>query len=113
MARFYGEIGFGDTVETAPGVWADVITERKFYGDVPRNIYQSNTTDKVNDDVDTNTSLRVMGTAYAFAHIKDMQYVKFNGEYWSINTVEIQRPRLILNLGGVYNGPKGGASGAA
>ena len=113
MARFYGEIGFGDNVETVPGVWEDVITERKFYGDVPRNIYQSNTTDKVNDDVDTNTSISIVGNRYAFTHIKDMQYVKFNDEYWTIDSVEVRRPRLILNIGGVYNGPKAAAPGSA
>lgn len=113
MARFYGEIGFGDTVETAPGVWEGVITERKFYGDVPRNIYQSNTTDKVNDDVDVNTSISIMATRYAIEHIKDIRYIKFEGEYWSINTIEVKRPRLLLTLGGVYNGPKATAPGAA
>jgi len=113
MARFYGEIGFGDTVETVPGVWEDAIIEKKLYGSVPRNIYQSKSSDKVNDDVDVNTTLSLVGNRYAFEHIKEIKYVKFEGEYWNVDTVEIQRPRLILSLGGVYNGPKAGASGTA
>ena len=37
MAKFYGAIGFGESVETVPGVWEDLITERNYYGDVVRN----------------------------------------------------------------------------
>ena len=113
MARFYGEIGFGDNVETVPGVWEDVVIEKKFYGDVPRNTYQSNTIDKVNDDVTLSNSISVMGNRYAFQHIQNMRYIKFDGGYWTIDSVEVQKPRLILSVGGVYNGPKAAATGAA
>jgi hypothetical protein len=113
MARFYGEVGFGDTVETVPGVWEGVITERKFSGDVLRNTYQSNTSDKVNDDVTLSNSISIVGNKYAFDHLKDIRYVKFEGECWTVDSIEVRRPRLILSLGGVYNGRKTGTSGTA
>lgn len=113
MARFYGDIGFGDTVETKPGVWEGVITERKLYGGVLRNTYRSTTSDKVNDDVELSNTISVVGTKYAFEHVKDIRYIKFDGNYWVVDSVELQRPRLILSLGGVYNGPKAAAPGSA
>lgn len=105
MARFYGEIGFGDTVETKPGVWEDVIVEHKFIGDVPRNTIQSISNEELNDDIVVSNSVSIVGTSYAFKNVRKMRYVKFEGELWKINTVDVQRPRLILTMGGVYNGP--------
>ena len=105
MARFYGEVGFGSTVETKPGVWEDGIIERKFSGTVLRAVYQSATSDKVNDDVSLSNSISVVGNNYAFANLKGIRYVKFEGENWKVDSVEVRRPRLILSLGGVYDGP--------
>lgn len=113
MARFCGEVGFGDTVETAPGVWEDVIIERKFFGDVPRNTVQSNRSDSINDDSDFSTSIDIVASNYAFSHLKNIRYIKFDGELWEIDRIEVKRPRLILSLGGVYNGPTGPTPNAA
>ena len=33
MAKFYGVIGYAVTEETKPGVWAEKIIERMYYGD--------------------------------------------------------------------------------
>ena len=32
-----------------------------------------------------------------------MRYVEFMGAKWKISSVEVQYPRLILTVGGVYN----------
>ena len=105
MARFCGEIGFGDTKEVAPGVWDDVIIEKKFRGDVILNNQTFTPGEGINDSPDLNTSISIVGTNYAFAHIKNMRYLKWNGNLWILESVEIKRPRLILRIGGVYNGP--------
>ena len=34
MAKFYGVIGYAETLETSPGVWTEQITERNYYGDL-------------------------------------------------------------------------------
>lgn len=109
MARFYGEIGFGAPVETVPGVWGDGIIGRKFFGTVLRNTLQSTTTDKVNDDNDLSTTISIVASKYLRDNLKAIRYIKFEGEYWEIDSVEVGRPRLILSLGGVYNGPKAAA----
>lgn len=113
MARFSGAIGFGITAEVAPGVWDDVIEEHKFLGDVVLNNRTFVLGKGVNDSPDLNTTISVVGSDYANAHISDMRYLRWNGALWIIESVEIKRPRLILRLGGVYNGPPTTTPGAA
>jgi hypothetical protein len=105
MAKFYGEIGYApQSVETAPGVWDDVIMERKYYGDVIRNTRQL-VGEKVNNDITVGNSISIMADDNAFANFMDMKYIKWAGKLWQISDIEVQAPRLILRLGGLYNGP--------
>jgi hypothetical protein len=104
--RFYGKVGYGETVETAPGVWDDQITEIAYYGDVVRNTRQYRDAQKVNDDLTVNNSISIVADAYANEHIFAMRYVEWQGALWDVTDVEVQSPRLLLTLGGVYSGPK-------
>lgn len=113
MARFYGEIGFGDIVETSPGITEDVITEYKFRGDVLRSNFRNSSNEKINTDTTLTNSISIVGNKYAFEHLRHMRYIKFEGIYWQIDTIEIQRPRLIIGMGDVYNGPKATAPSGA
>jgi hypothetical protein len=113
MARFFGEVGYGDTVETAPGVWQDVITERKYYGDVLRNTRRLESGDKVNSDIAVSNSISIVADAYANASFHRIKYVKWMGTNWKVSTVDVQPPRLIFELGEVWNGPKDTTPNAA
>lgn len=107
MARFYGEIGYaGETVETKPGVWEDVVIVHKHSGDVLRNTRRLESTgEKVNNDITVGNSISIVANAYARENFMQMRYVKWMGKLWVISDVEVQHPRLILQLGGLYNGP--------
>lgn len=111
MAKFYGEIGYGETIEVKPGVWDDQITEYTYYGDVIRNSRTLREGEKVNDDLTVDHSISIVADAYAREHFFAMRYVRWAGALWKISNVEVQSPRLILRLGGVYNGPKAGPAG--
>lgn len=106
MARFNGAVGFGETTETMPGVWEDVITERTYFGDVVRNTRRMSDGESVNDDFTVGNSISIVGDGYAFEHVFAIRYVGWSGTLWVVQTVEVQSPRLLLRLGGVYNGPK-------
>jgi len=106
MARFNGAVGYGETVETSLGVWEDVITERLYYGDVIRNSRKTMDGSSVNDDFTIGNSIAIVGDDYAFEHFFAIRYVGWSGSLWTVPSVEIQRPRIILRLGVVYNGPK-------
>jgi hypothetical protein len=107
MAKFYGKIGYGETVETPPGssVYEDQITEYPYYGDVTRNSRQLRDGEYLNNDLTVGNSISIVADAYARDHFFAMRYVEWAGTRWIISDIEVQSPRLILRLGGVYNGP--------
>lgn len=105
MARFYGEIGFGETVEGPDGVWNDVIEEKPYFGDVVRIARTLQAGMSVNDDISVGNSISIVADAYASEHIFAMRYVRWQGVLWKIEEVQVERPRLLLRLGEVYNGP--------
>lgn len=104
MAKWYGKIGYAETVETEPGIWEDVFTERSYYGDLIRNTRRLQSSSSVNDDVVVSNQISIVADPYANEHIFAMRYIEFQGAKWKISDVEVQHPRLILTLGGVYNG---------
>lgn len=107
MARFFGEVGYGETVETPEnsGVWVDQITEFSYQGDVIRNSRQLEVGDKVNADVAVGNSISIVADDFAVANFLKIKYVKWAGTLWTVTAVEVRSPRLILSLGSVYNGP--------
>lgn len=104
MAKFYGEIGYGESVETAPGVWEDVVVEYSYFGDVLRDTRQLTNGENLNSNITTNNSISIVADAYANEHFFAIRYVKWAGTLWTITDVEVKSPRLILRMGGVYNG---------
>lgn len=104
MAKFYGDIGYASTVETVPGVWDDVITKRNYYGDVIKNTSRMQSGENLNDNLSVNNTISIVADQYAFENFQNMRYVKWMGALWKITNVDVQRPRLILTIGGVYNG---------
>lgn len=104
MAKFYGKIGYASTVETKPGVYEEQIVERSYYGDLIRNTRRLQSTDKVNDNINISNEISIVADPYATNNFHTMRYAVFMGTKWKISNVEVSYPRLILTLGGVYNG---------
>lgn len=114
MARFYGEIGFGEgeEVEVTPGRWEIRPVVRKYRGDVTRAVKNSIQGDTVNNDISSGHAISILADTYALEHFLAIKYVTLRGVRWSIVSAEEQRPRLILTLGGVYHGPAIGPADA-
>lgn len=108
MAKFFGAIGYGETAETAPGVHKETITEKPYYGDVVKSTRELREGEQINDDISVQNSISIVADAYANEHIFAMRYIRWQGQLWKITKVEVQSPRLILRLGGKWNGPKDG-----
>lgn len=104
MTKYYGSIGFGETVETSPGVYTEQITERNYYGDVTRNIRALQSADQLNDNINVTNTISIVADPYANEHFYSMRYAVWQGIKWKISSVEVQYPRLLLTLGGVYHG---------
>ncbi len=110
MAKFYGEVGYGESQENPPGsgVWVDEVTEVHYYGDVIRNVrklVEGEMPNDLNNDITLGNSISIVADEYANRHFFLIKYVRWMGELWTVSNVEVRSPRLILSLGSVYNGP--------
>lgn len=110
MARFHGKVGFIRTIEydpiNHPSVWREESTEREYYGDVMRNTRRwDQNSGGTNENLVINNTISIVADSFANENIGAMRYVRWHGDLWSITNIEIQRPRIILTIGGLYNGP--------
>lgn len=105
MAKYYGVIGYINTeeVETSPGVWQPTVTEREYYGDLVRNFQRHETGQEMNDDLTISNEISIVADPYALNNFHAIRYAEFMGSKWKVNSVDVQYPRLVLSLGGVYN----------
>lgn len=110
MARFCGIVGYIDTKETSPGVWEEIPTEKTYRGDVTKNIKRYDSGENLNDDISLNNTISIIADAYAYQNYFAIRYVEWMGARWKVTSVEVQRPRLILSVGGVYNGDSSGTT---
>jgi hypothetical protein len=105
--RFFGEVGYGEAVEEPEGSgnWKDMITVRSYSGDVIRNTRQLTEGAGVVGNITVSNSIAIVSDQYAVENYLKIKYVRWDGNLWTVTDVEVRRPRLILSLGGVYNGP--------
>lgn len=107
MSKYFGKIGFGVTEETKPGVYEQKMTVKEYYGDIVRNSRRLENGGKVNDDLNINMNLSIVADPFAYQNFHQLKYVEYMGAKWKATSVEPQFPRLIITLGGVYNGEDG------
>lgn len=101
--KWSGKIGFVETKETRPGVWENITTERNFYGDVIRDIRKNQSSGQVNDDINISNRISIVSNSFVRDNLSFMKYIEFMGTKWKITDVEVQYPRLVLTIGGLWN----------
>lgn len=104
MAKWYGMIGYVDTVEKEPGVWVEESLEKPYFGDVIKNSRLLQNSGDVNDNIGVSIQISIVADPYAINHIHTMRYAEYQGANWKVSTADPQYPRIILSLGGLYNG---------
>lgn len=105
MAKWHGKVGYAVTEETTPGVWTEQITERNYYGDVIRNTRRYQSGDSLNDNLNVSNEISIIADPFAYQNFHALRYVEFMGSLWEISNAEMsERPRIVLSIGGVYNG---------
>lgn len=103
MAKYYGNIGFATQVETRPGVWEDAIVPRPYKGDVIRSGRRwDNNQESINDNFTINNQFSVISDAFLYSHVPAMRYIEYLGTKFKIASVSIDRPRVTIDVGGVY-----------
>lgn len=104
MSKWFGKIGYAATGETEPGLWEDTIVEREYYGDMISDRRKRQTSGEVNDNINLANVISILADPFAYENCSHMAYAEIMGAKWKITEVEVQYPRLILTIGGVYNG---------
>ena len=105
MAKWFGKIGYIVQVQTAPSVWKNQDEVREYFGDVTRNTSRwSSNPNSTNDDLNIDNQISIVADQFAYQNFHSMKWIEFMGAKWKITKVEVQHPRLILTIGGVYNG---------
>lgn len=105
MAKFYGQIGYAETVETEPGLYEEQIVEYSYSGDWVRNSRKLQTSsESTNDNVNVANELSIVSDPYSTTNFLNMRYITYMGAKWKVTSVEVKYPRLILTIGGLYNG---------
>lgn len=109
MAKFYGKIGFAQTLQTtvgqqSTGIWEDVIVEKYYKGDILRDTRRWDKGESVNDDLNISNKISIVADSFAVNNLYNMKYIQFMGAFWKVTEVSVEYPRLVLSIGGVYNG---------
>lgn len=105
MAKFKGVIGFAESVEKEPGIYVEDIVTRPYRGDILYNRRRLESSGGVNSNINVSNEISILADAYATDHFHAMRYVEYGGAKWNVSNVDAtKRPRLVLTLGGLYNG---------
>lgn len=107
--RFAGLVGYIETEETSPGIHLPVETTRKMRGDVlsakTQNSQDGRTTEtSLYKDIRLSHRFSLVGDAYSFKNYMYLKWIIVEGHKWEVSSVEIQSPRLLISIGGLYNG---------
>lgn len=104
MSKWFGKIGYAVTAETEPGIWEPTIIERDYFVDMTSDRRKRQNSGEVNDNINLANVISIIADPFAYQNCSNMAYVEIMGSKWKITDVEIQSPRLLLTVGGVYNG---------
>lgn len=103
MARWHGRVGYITTVETEPGIWEAKPVERTYSGDILSTSSRWSSSNQVNDNLNVSNRISILADSFAYQNFSKIKYVEFMDELWCVTNTEVQHPRLILTVGGVYN----------
>ena len=105
--RFYGAIGYAVEEQTSPDVYVTTIIEIMYRGDVRRVTRRLENPGQVNDNVNISNEISIVADAFAYQNFQNIRYVVWNGVKWKVSSITVDRPRLTLEIGGLYNGTEG------
>ena len=102
--KFYGNIGFAVTKDMGDDIWKEVITDKKYAGDVLRLQRNRDSGEHINDGLRINTQISVLMDPWFQDHLSGLRYVDYLGTKWIAESIDIQSPRINITLGGIYHG---------
>ncbi len=104
MAKYAGLVCYVTQEEKVPGVWTPLENPVLMKGDIIRQSSNYQDNGKINSDISLNHRVSLVGDAYAFDNYYNIKWIMLDGRKWEVTSVEIQRPRIIVSIGGLWNG---------
>lgn len=59
----------------------------------------------MNDELGLSSVVSIVADPHLFDHVGEIAFVEVYGSKWKVTDIQVSPPRLILTLGGLYNGP--------
>lgn len=103
MAKFFGNVGYAESVSNKPGVWTNNIIERPYYGDLIRNNRRLQNNTSINGEISISNQISILADPYANENFHNIKYVVYMDTKWIVTDISVEYPRLVMTLGGVYN----------
>ena len=106
MSKFSGVIGYEITYEEPEysGKWVTKTVKRNVHGEIIKRSRRLESEPKVNDNINISNQFSIVADPFAYAHFAEMRYLEWRGAKWRISDISVEYPRLLLTVGGVYNG---------
>lgn len=108
--RFHGKVIFSLTEDRGDGVFRETYTERCYYGDITKNYRRWDANSNVNDNLNISNTISIVADSFAYKNVGAIKYVEYMGVLWKVNDISVERPRLVLSIGGLYNESEDGTS---
>lgn len=104
MAKFHGVVGYASQIETSPGVFTDYIVEKEYRGDIFKKVRKQEGDDRINKNLVLQNTISIIANLFAYQNIPHIRYVEWLDTRWEVTNAVVERPRIILSIGEVYNG---------
>lgn len=103
--KYFGEIGFmSSDTETKGGIATQPIIPKKYFGEIVATSSRLQLQEKINPDISLNNSITILLDGYLKDNLSNIVYAEFLNRKWSVTAIEVKYPRVVLTLGGPYNG---------
>lgn len=109
MNKYHGKVGYSVTEKSTrnPGIWEETIIEREYKGDIIKQISKWNVSgNSSNDNLGLNGQISIVADAFAYENFSHIKFIVHMGAAWKVEMAEPKSPRIILTLGGVWNGER-------
>lgn len=100
---WYGKIGYAQSIETTPGVFEEKIEFYTYRGEVQKNNRRWNDSNSINGELNISNRISILSDPYLCSNFQNIRCAEFMGTLWKVTDIEVEYPRLILTLGGVYD----------
>lgn len=105
--RYSGKVGYSIETEVSEGNWENITKEVLVTGSVIDEKYNNFKTSEYqtsNDSLTLQNRFSILFTKELLDNFPNIKYIIYNGIKWKVENVKLVHPRMILTVGGVWNG---------